>query len=227
MISDRLMFDEIRTDDQRRLRLADEDVGRGGEALRTREAHRFVHHPREREYHALQDSEIVENRTEGREEDDRRQHLHREDVSPGLVLIEQLRTKHKGGSFLAEIQQVDEETRHAFEPSRHEGHLQQQHREHDLQAHAPGHETPVYAAAVFAERPAQAEEHADPERGPQHRGEVSSHEGKMQRAACRRRPTRQCTRASFRTGPPLGGPRTTKVAPPLLLENGTARRVNT
>ena len=72
---------EVGLDQQRRLRLAEENVGRSAQALRAGEPHRFRHQPGEDVDDLLQQPQVEEQRGERGKKDDRRQDIEREKIA--------------------------------------------------------------------------------------------------------------------------------------------------
>ena len=73
---------DVGRDQDRRLGLADEDVGRDAERLGARDLHRLLHHPGHPLDEDLDDAEVVEEREERADEDDDRKDLEGEDEAP-------------------------------------------------------------------------------------------------------------------------------------------------
>ncbi len=73
---------DVGRDQDRRLRLADEDVRRHAERLGAGDLHRLLHPPRHALHDHLDDPEVVEDREERADEDDDREHLEGEDEAP-------------------------------------------------------------------------------------------------------------------------------------------------
>ena len=74
-------FRDIWFDHQRRFRLPEKNLRRRRQTLGSAQPHELLRHPGEGEYHLLQHAEVIEHRTERREEHDGRQDVEGEDIS--------------------------------------------------------------------------------------------------------------------------------------------------
>ncbi len=174
-----------RLDQQRRLGLAEEDVARGRERFRAGRAHGAHHHPGHALHHPLHHAEVVQQRHERREEDDRRQHVEGEErarlrrvarqrldrrvrsrgpgadrhVVPHQVAEQEARALHR----VAE--QRDHDVVDAGEERAARRRTQDEQREDELQARPPEHDAPRHRAPVHAQQPPDEQQHDHPEHG--------------------------------------------------------------
>ena len=169
---------DVRSDEQRRLGLADEDVGGGRKALRAAGPHRALHHPGEHPDDALHDAEVVADRHEAREEDDAREDPERErlyrrrdhaaDVGVRLALrIEDLmrldRLEHERRAGLAERQELLHADVHHDEEEVRQLRAQHDEPERELERDAPGDRTPADRLAIDGHEPRERDH--DPDAG--------------------------------------------------------------
>ena len=100
---------DVRLDQQGRLGLADEDVGRVGERLGAARAHELGHDPGHAPDHRLQDAQVVQHRGQRGDEDDRRQDLEGEKGAQAVgARVRGQPAEDELGALGGEVQQADD-----------------------------------------------------------------------------------------------------------------------
>ncbi len=156
---------QIGTNDERSFGRADEDVGGRRQALGAGRAHGPLHDDRHNLDQALHHAEMVQQRHQGREEDDARQHAEGENVG---VLFQQV-AEDEIVSRTDEAQQQMESVIEPVEDGPAGSGLQHQQSEHQLQQHAAGNQSQANPALVRTEQPGQADQHPQAEEADQAR----------------------------------------------------------
>ena len=169
-------------DQQRRLGLADEDVARRRQRLGAARPHGALHDPRDPAHHTLHDAEVVEHRHDGREEDDRRQHVEGEERPRArhlLTLRDESAVPRLAGAHGDVVpDQVAEEEARALQREAHrredhvvggvedpgaEGGAQDEEGEDELEGESPEHDPPRDLFSVDADGPGAEGEEGDAE----------------------------------------------------------------
>ena len=160
---------DVGLDQQRRLGLADEDVGRGGERLGARGAHELGHEPGDALDHLLQDAEVVEHRGQRGDEDDRRQHLEGEVEAQAVgARVGRQAAKDELGALGGEAEQADNGAAQPGdehlgpaqrrEPGAQRVGVEDEDGEDHLDEDAHAHQAPADAPAVVGEQDGDAKD---------------------------------------------------------------------
>ena len=177
-------------DEEGRLGLAHEDVARRGEGLGPRGAHGALHHPGHPAHHELHHAQVIQNRHQRGQEDDRGQdreghvgagvgNLSRDRVevavaglagADGDVVVDQVAEDEA-----RPLERVAKQPHHhgigPLEDRQADGRLEDEEGEDQLERDAPGHDPPGDGAPVHAEGPGQRAQRQHAEQRTQALGE--------------------------------------------------------
>jgi hypothetical protein len=176
---------DVRLDDQRRLGLAHEDVGRHRERLGAAGPHQVHHRARHQRDHPLQDAVVVEDGEERRDEDDRRQRREGEHEPVRQHLAEDFLlgeiAEHERRAFPREREEPLHDRRDGVEeliarPDAEDLELQDEDGQQQLQANPPRHGPDVHGPQVRRARGDDQDEADDAAEGLRPRVDVALQE---------------------------------------------------
>jgi hypothetical protein len=140
-----------------RFDLSEEDFGTGRKRFRATDAHGPAKRKGEPAHDHLQRSDVEGDAGQAADEDDGR----RDDECEDEFAARQLIAEHERQSVFGTVEKSLNALPEAVESVAHEGHVQDEKREHQLDADAHNRQPPVDGAPVVGEGVRESEEHGD------------------------------------------------------------------